>query len=137
MIQFYFLSIVANFLSGTTLASDYIIEKFPSFKLFQELLVKRRTRISLGFLTAIVGILKLIVQPVGERPYVAGDLVPALVGIALGSALLVDYFKERVTVPAETMGKVEDAIISYRIPLGVLGVIVALLHFFIPRALLL
>ena len=137
MVQFYLLSVIANLVSGITLASDYITEKFPAFKMFQELLAKRGTRISLGFVTAAIGILKLIVQPVGERPYVAGDLVPALVGITLGGALLIDYFKERVSVPVETMGKVENAVISYRIPLGVIGMIVALLHFFIPKALLL
>lgn len=137
MVQFYFLSVLANLLAGITLSRDYLVEKIPFLKTFQELLGKRGVRATLGFVTAIVGVFKLIVQPVGRSVPVVGDVIPALMGITLGGALLVDFFKERVTVSAETLDKVQAAVKSYQVPLGMAGIGISLLHFIIPSALLL
>lgn len=137
MVQFYLLSVLTNLLAGTTLARDYLVEKMPILKSFQDLLGSRGVRATLGFVAAIVGLLKLIVQPVGGSVAVLGDILPALMGMALGGALLVDFFQERVSVPAETMDKVQKAVRSYQVPLGIAGIGISLLHFLIPGALLL
>ncbi len=137
MVQFYFLSIVANFLGGVALSADYLGTKFPFFESIKGAFQKRSIKIGLGFTALIVGIFKLIVKPVGWAVPFAGDLLPALTGIGIGLALLFDFYKQKTNLEKESMEKVEKAVMTYRVPLGILGMVVAFLHFLIPGALFL
>ncbi len=141
MVQFYFLSIVANLLGGIALAEGYLAERIPLLQSIQESLTKRGTKTVIGFSTAIVGLLKLIVAPIAPVDNmgvpVVGDLLPALVGLGIGAVLLVDALREKVTVPDETVESVEKKIVPYRVPLGLAGIAVSILHFFLPGALFL
>lgn len=129
MVQFYFLSIIANFFGGVALAADYLGSKFPAFESMKGTFEKREVKIGLGFTALIVGIFKLIVKPVGWAIPVAGDLVPALTGITVGLVLLLDFLKQKTGL--------EKTVMTYRMPLGIFSIIVAFLHFLFPGALLL
>lgn len=129
MVQFYFLSIIANFFGGAALAADYLGSKFPAFESMKGTFEKREVKIGLGFTALIVGIFKLIVKPVGWAIPVAGDLVPALTGITVGLVLLLDFLKQKTGL--------EKTVMTYRMPLGIFSIIVAFLHFLFPGALLL
>ncbi len=139
MVQFYFLSIIANLLGGIALAIDYLGEKVAFLASLKDFFVKQSVRITIGFTALIVGILKLIVKPVGWSVPFVGDLLPALTGIGIGIALLIDFFKKKTDtdVAKENLEKVEKAVMTYRVPLGLAGIVVAILHFFIPSALFL
>jgi hypothetical protein len=96
---------------------------------------------------AAVGFLKLLLRPTPGDVRVIGDLVPALVGLALGASLLLHVSREKLGTWAEPpgpsakplagLGWLEKTLLAYRMPLGALGVVTAVLHFLVPGALLL
>jgi hypothetical protein len=119
------------------LVSDYLSEKFPSFSPLNEILGKQSAKITLGFVAVIVGVLKLIVRAPGDTVAVVGDLLPALAGIGIGLVLLLDFFKQNISASKDVIEKAEKITVTYRIPLGILGMVVAVLHFLFPTAVIL
>jgi len=134
MMQFYFLSILANILAGLTLTSDYFAEKIKAFLPFKDLLAKKNVRTAIGIAALVVGFLKILL-PV--QTVVVGDLLPALAGLAMGAGLILGILKERTKVPAETVDNLEKTVMTYRVPLGIAGLVISALHFLLPRALFL
>ena len=137
MVQFYFLSVLFTLMGGVALFSDYLSEKFPSFQPLNDFLGRKSTKITVGFISLAVGVIKLIVRAPFDRVAVAGDLLPAIVGILIGLALLVDFFKQRLSAPQEVMEQAEKIAVTYRIPLGVLGILTAVAHFLFSSAVIL
>jgi hypothetical protein len=135
MLQFYFLSILANILAGAALASEYLAGRFTVFVPFRELLSRRAWQASLGVLAAAVGFLKLLIRSSAADVPVVGDLIPALLGMAMGASLLLHVVREKSDLPP--MGRLERAALAYRVPLGFTGIVVAILHFLLPGALFL
>ena len=68
----------------------------------------------------------------GETVPVAGDLLPALAGIALGGLLLADTLRIPREEEPMAVDKVANAVMPYRTPLGIGGIVVALVHFLLP-----
>lgn len=137
MAQIYLLSIMANIIAGLTLSSDYLGKKmalFSGFKVFRE---NRVSEIVVGLAAASIGILKLIVRSPGEGIPVVGDLLPALAGIGLGLILLGEAFGHKVESENESIGKASRTALTYRVPVGIGGVVIAILHFFLPAIVLL
>jgi hypothetical protein len=137
MAQFYLLSIVTTVLTGLALSGDYLGSRLPFLATFRSWLEHKGAAVALGVVTAVVGIFKLIIRSPGETVPVAGDLLPALAGIALGLAL---FFEATLRKPSPTESKVDryaKAVLSYRVPLGLVGLAVALLHFLFPGAVIL
>jgi len=137
MPQFYLLSIVSNVLTGLVLSGDYLGSRLPFLAAFRSWLEHRGAAIALGVVTAVVGVFKLIILSPGERVPVAGDLLPALAGIALGATL---FFEATLRRPSPSESKVDryaKAMLTYRVPLGLAGLAVALLHFLFPGAVIL
>ena len=134
MLQFYFLSILANLLAGTALSSDYLGQKITSFAPIKDFLTGKGSKVALGFFAVVVGIMKLILRTPGDTVPVAGDLFPALSGIAMGLVLLTDFFKEKVAKESEALDKAEKIALTYRMPLGMVGLAAAILHFIVPTA---
>ena len=135
MLQFYFLSILANILAGLTLASESLAARFPGFAPFRELLSRRAYRAALGVLAAAVGFLKLLLRSSTADVRVVGDLVPALVGMAMGASLVLQAVREKADLPAGS--RLERAALAWRVPLGIVGIVTGVLHFLVPGALLL
>lgn len=142
MLQFYFLSVAANLLAGLELLAEFFGERYPALAQLHGLLGRRWSRAALGAVAAAVGFLKLLLSPTPGDVRVVGDLVPALVGLALGASLLLHVAREKAGLPAPVkplsgLGWLEKALLTYRMPLGALGVVTAVLHFLVPGALLL
>ena len=138
MAQLYLLSVLINTLAGLTLSSDYIGRKMTVFDGVQKLLESRNLKILLGAATAVIGVLKLIIKSPGETVPFAGDMLPGIYGIGLGLLLLGESFRREIQEVDETAeGKKRHSIFSYRIPIGILGVIVSFLHFIAPGVLIL
>jgi hypothetical protein len=135
MLQFYFLSIVANILAGLALAAEQLAPRFPGLAPFRDLLSRRFTRAALGVLAAVVGFLKLLIRSSAADVPVAGDLIPALAGMAMGASLLLHVAREKTDLPP--MSRLERAAQSYRTPLGIAGIAAGILHFLLPGALFL
>ena len=136
MAQFYLLSVVTNVLAGLALAGDYLGEKIAFLSSWKGIRERKGALIAIGLSAAVVGVLKLIFRSPGERVYVAGDLLPALLGIVQGAALLAEGFRQRVE-SSEQLESVSRAVLTYRVPVGIAGMVVAFLHFLVPRVLFL
>ncbi len=135
MVQIYFLSVLLNIIGGFGLASDLIVNKLNKLNYFSEFFNGRtKSKIIIGILSVIVGILKLLSS---MDVVVAGDLLPALCNIAVGIALTLDYYKDRSDVDVASDEKVENFFSRYSSLLGVIAVIFGLLHFILPKVLLL
>ena len=85
----------------------------------------------------VVGVVKFFVRAPWDRVAVVGDLLPAIGGILIGLALLVDFAREGQASSSDVVEKAQKLTTTYRIPLGMLGVAVAILHFFFPTAVIL
>jgi len=142
MAQLYMLSILSLFGAGLILAADYLVEKMEWLSGLKDFAHRRNVRIGVGIVAGVVGVLKLIVRSPGETVPVAGDLLPALAGIVLGGLLLADTLRAgRDTVEGEAepvvVEKMTNAVMPYRTPLGIGGIVIALVHFLVPSLLIL
>ena len=132
MAQLYMLSILSLLCAGLILSSDFLAERMEWLSGLKDLAEQRNLRIGVGIAAGIVGILKLIVRAPGETVPVAGDLLPALAGIALGGLLLADTFRVSRDDEPAAVDKVTNAVMPYRTPIGLGGIVVALVHFLLP-----
>ena len=137
MAQFYLLSFIANLVAGLALSSDFLAERVPFLGGLGKLREKRGSAITLGLVTAVVGVLKLIFKSPGETVAFAGDLLPGLVGISLGAVLLTEAFQQKTVTTTETAAVDSKKILSYRVPIGIAGVAVALIHAIMPGVVIL
>ena len=137
MAQIYFLVIIANIVAGLSLSSGYLGKRIPIVAIFDKFREGRKTPITVGIATTIIGILKLIVRSPGETTPVAGDLAPALIGILLGVVLLNTAFQPKPATNNGEVEKAEKAMIRYRVPIGIIGIVGALVHFLFPGVLIL
>ena len=123
-------------------------------------LKRRTTRLTIGTITALVGFLNLFVYATPLQIVFLGDLLPALAGIVLGSSLAVAALRSandedaepeaglerpqhtteedssRVVTPDGSVEKTAKLALGYRVPVGLAGIGVALLHFLFPGAVL-
>ena len=143
MPQFYLLTVVSTVVAGLALSSDFLGTKSEFFGSFRFLRQSRSIQITAGLVTSVIGVLKLIFRSPGERVVIAGDLLPAAVGIILGIILIGEAFRQHPKSEGEPEGveksveKVTAAMMPYRVPVGIAGVVVGLLHFLFPRILFL
>jgi hypothetical protein len=132
MAQFYLLSVLSNMIAGLTLAGDYLGEKMPFLASFKNLRANRPAQVIIAIVTVVVGVIKLIILSPGETIPVVGDILPALSGIILGGILLVESFRTTVESQGESLKKISAAVLTYRVPVGIAGVVIGILHFLFP-----
>lgn len=137
MAQFYLLSVLANIVAGLTLAGDYLGEKLPFLASFKNLRANKAAQTVVAIVAVIIGVIKLIVLSPGESVPVVGDLLPALTGIILGGILLIEAYRPTVDKQGENIQKISKTVLTYRVPVGIAGVVIAFLHFLFPGALIL
>ena len=156
--QFYFLSIVINLLAGVILAGDYLAQRLPWMKSLLPEISSRSSGVTIGSITAGVGVLKLFVLANPLQTAVVGDLLPALAGIALGGVLIAVALNaedddasggaerpphttkegsSHVVVADGTAEKAVRLAAGYRTPAGLAGIAVAVLHFLFPGSMIL
>jgi hypothetical protein len=136
MIQLYFLSILFNGLTGYILSfggdgPDDSIETGVRFSLNDDTF-----RLVLGILSAVTGLLKLLSPTDGKFP-VAGDLIPAVLGLGAGFILAFGYYRERSTVDSEQMNHMAETLDRHKKWIGLVFLASAALHFLFPTALFL
>jgi len=136
MYQFYLLSVLTNILAGLTLTSGYMEEKLPSLTHLQKLLEGQGVKITLGIITFITGILKLLSVSGGGMVFF-GDLIPAFSGLLLGGTLLLDYYKTRSEVTSPAVEKMDSIFLQNKTLIGSAGMLAGLIHFILPGVVLL
>ena len=137
MAQIYFLSIIANIVAGLTLAGDYLGERIAFLAPFKDLRANRVAVTIVAALALVVGILKLIVLSPGETVPFAGDLLPGLAGIVMGGLLAVEAYRPQAAVQGEAIERISKTVLTYRVPLGIAGVAIAIAQFLFPGVIIL
>jgi hypothetical protein len=132
MMQFYLLSVLANLVASLTLAGDYLGEKIPLLRAFKDIRGKRGEQLAIGVTALVVGIIKLFVLSPGEHIVILGDLLPAVTGIVIGAILLAEINQTKVEQAREPIRRISRTALTYRVPLGIAGIVVAFLHFLFP-----
>ncbi|HVP20185.1 MAG TPA: hypothetical protein VMU36_14455 [Spirochaetia bacterium] len=132
MAQFYLLSVLSNMIAGLTLAGEYLGEKIPFLASFKNLRANRHAQVIIALVTVVTGIIKLIVLSPSETIPVVGDILPALTGIVVGAILLVESFRTAVESKGEQLKKISTTVLTYRVPVGIAAVVIAIPHFLFP-----
>ena len=124
MLQFYFLSIFFNLLTGFVLFNErkQIIEL--------SVLQDKVFRIVLGVITGVTGVIKLFVV-VKTSVVILGDFIPAIAGIAGGITLFLQGDNEKMP---EWFNKI---FVTNKFIVGIVCLAAALLHFVFPGAMFL
>jgi hypothetical protein len=130
--QFYMLSVLANLVAGLSLAGDYLVVRVPWLVVFKKVRENRSARTTIGICALVIGVIKLFVLSPGEHILIIGDLLPALTGVALGATLLAEVHHVKVEQAGEQIRKISKTALTYRVPVGITGIVVALLHFLFP-----
>jgi len=131
MVQFYALSVFVNLIIGSLLSIDGKSEGGSFFGRLKEVLEDRGFKFSLGILSLIIGLFKILTPTTGDIP-VVGDLIPAVTGIVLGGVLLLEFFRTKSDVSSEAISKIEGAVAQNRKFIGIAGIVVGILHFLMP-----
>jgi hypothetical protein len=136
MIQFYFLSILLNGLSGYVLITNPGDEDTGLDSGFRLSFKNETCCLILGILTIVIGFLKILSAVQGDVP-VVGDLIPALAGFLAGFVLVFEYYRSRSTLEPEHTEKIEMLLVHNKKWIGFLALAVAGLHFLFPSVLFL
>ena len=137
MLQFYFLSILLNTITGLVLlfGDREDIDTLSQVKI--PALARDETfRLVLGILTGVTGFFKLLTAVRGDVP-VIGDLVPAFAGLAGGFSLLYEFYKTRSAVEQDNLPPFIQKIISSKRDVGIACLVAAGFHFLFPTILFL
>ena len=130
MVQFYTLSVVINLLSGLLLASGANEKKTTFLSRLKSLFEGKGSQFSLGLLSLIVGLFKILTPTAGDVP-VVGDILPAISGFAVGGILLLEFFRVSSDLEEEP-GKLTTRLLDNRRYIGIAAIVVGLLHFLMP-----
>ncbi len=154
MIQFYVLALAFMLYGAAILLADEYGEKFKILWRIKELhLINQTFTIVMIVLTAVVGLLKLI-GPTSPGPVVIGDFLPAINLLALAVFFAFDVKRSRqaedsgdqhagggdgeeLFTDSDALNKVKSFYYKNKKILGYTTLVVALLHFLFPGAVLL
>ena len=143
MLQFYFLSILLNLITGIILVygKNLISGESPESKargiLGENAFFDDKTfRLVLGILTVFVGIMKLLSVVRTDVP-VVGDLLPATAGLFGGYGILVEFYKTNSASELALPHWIDLCFVERRKYVGYACIAAAVLHFSFPDVLLL
>ncbi|MDR3343029.1 MAG: hypothetical protein LBT14_09655 [Treponema sp.] len=136
MIQFYFMSILFNGVTGYILMHGHTQGEEGGGSGFRAPFPDDTSRLVLGVLTVLTGLLKLLSAMQGDLP-VIGDLIPATAGLAGGFVLIFEYYRKKTTIDSNTYRQIEEFLNFNKKWIGFLVFVAAALHFLFPQSLLL
>ena len=132
MVQFYFLSIVTTVLAGFTLSLELLERKMPRLEALDNAFSGKAFRFILGICTLVFGFIKLLSAYRGDVR-VVGDLIPALTGMVMGVTLIIDYYKSKAAVTSAAVETFDRIFVRRKSVIGIIGMAVGILHFFVPQ----
>lgn len=134
--QIYFLVVMTHILAGLVLGSHFLEEKFESFSSCTTVLNNARFKIILGVVTVLSALFTLLkVTP--DDVLIIGDLLPAVTGFLFGAYLILGYFYESLEESRSWMKSFVDLLEDKGHIFAVVSLVVGLLHFLVPTALIL
>lgn len=139
MSQMYFLSVCVNFFGGFLLTLGSLENRFDAVKQMKSSFENKTLRVVTGILALVIGFLKLfVVYSVNDGGIIVfGDLLPAITGLALGTTLVVEVYKERSDGSSEILETLDNTLLKYSTLLGFAGIAVSILHFLFANTVIL
>lgn len=167
MLQFYFLSVLLNIVSGLIFLypaknfDDALSSGNPDDDIFSDLSdsddvnsasdsskAKKSKILEIPFLEdssfrLVLGILMVLtglmklLSPIQYDVPVVGDLIPALAGLAGGFSILLEWYRNKSTVGVNLPGVIDKIFVEGRKYLGIFCIAAGVLHFIFPRVLFL
>lgn len=133
MLQFYFLSILTNAVTGCIL---FFTDENDDSKAgaFYQVLKNEKFSLVMGVVTFVTGFFKLLTVVPGDVP-VVGDLIPAVCGLLGGFALLYYYYSSKSEKGLTSPKFLQKIILEGKKYLGLVCMIAAGLHFIFPAVL--
>jgi len=137
MYQVYLLSVVTLILASVSLAFDELDARIGVGSFFNATVFKSHSfQFGLGVVTMLVGFFQFLsVHP--DDVIVIGNLIPAAAGMVIGGTLVLAYYRAKSTVESGFADRLEAIFLKNASNLGYLGLLIAVLHFFLHRVLLL
>ncbi|MDR0376231.1 MAG: hypothetical protein LBH70_00370 [Spirochaetaceae bacterium] len=138
MIQFYFLSVLLNALTGYILSSGSgQKESEGSLERGIDRFLRNDTfRLVLGLAAMATGLLKLLSSTNGDIP-VIGDCIPAVAGLGTGFILVFEYYNARSALNTEKSEAFARSLEQNKRWVGFIALASAALHFLFPGVLFL
>lgn len=136
MLQIYFLTVLTNIVAGLTISAPFLSTKIEKFSVFSEKMENRMYRVILGVITFITGLFALL-NLSSSSIAIVGDLIPSITAISMGIILIIFYFFNEDEDSGNLVKTVKSLSGKYGDIIGIAGIIVGLIHFFIPTALFL
>ena len=138
MLQLYFLSILCNGLTGYVLfaGNDNKASENAGFS------IKNSTfYLILGIISGVVGILKLL-SPIPRLDFspgiiILGDLVPAGGGIIAALMLIFGIYRQDTSLKTGELERIGVNLLTFRKPIGIGLMIIAIVHFLFGQLLFL
>jgi hypothetical protein len=90
----------------------------------------------LGICCIVIGVLKLL-SPTLDGIIILGDLIPSAAGVIAGLILIFGIYRQDVSAKSGELDRLGTNMLSFRKPIGLGLMVVALLHFLFPQALFL
>jgi len=134
MLQFYFLTIFLNALTGYILFTGdagNVLEFKSNFTLNDETF-----KLVLGILSVVTGLLKLLSPIEGDIPII-GDIVPAVTNFLSGFILIYEYYRTRSSMETSDTERIGKMLMGNKKIIGMAAIVAAILHFLFPKVLLL
>ena len=151
MLQFYFLSILLNLVTGLILfcekepvqdslfdddldLSDKASESAASNNPILGFMESKNFKLVLGVLSVLVGLMKLLSVVQNDVP-VIGDLFPAVAGLVGGFCILLQFYMETNSIDYVPNGLLQTIFVDNRRTIGSCCLVVATIHFIFPKVL--
>jgi len=137
MFQIYLLIVVFNIFGGALLAAGFLKEKLPVMGRLEAYMAENKAYVTMISVALVaLGVLKLIFPATVNGSFVQ-DLVPALLALVTGVNLFYGYYKKVSDVDSETTSFMDRYVYRYRDAIGILTALSGVVHFILPRFVLL
>jgi len=136
MFQFYFLSIVLNLMGGLLLLLFSFEPKKKLLVTFRSFFTHKVVQTVFGIAILVTGVLKLFIHTANGGIIIIEDLLPAIAGIVAGGLISLDVFAKEGSTNKK-LDELESKIKPGFIVIGIAVIVIAILHFLYPTAILL
>ncbi|MDC7241971.1 MAG: hypothetical protein PQJ50_16570 [Spirochaetales bacterium] len=134
--QIYFLVVSTHLLVGLVLGSHFLEEKYESFSCCAAMLNNQKFKLILGIITVLASLFTLLkVTP--NDVVIIGDLLPAVSGFTFGSYLILSFFYESLEESRSWLKSFVDLLEDKGYIFGLVSIVIGVLHFLVPTALIL
>lgn len=135
--QIYFLVVITNILSGLVLSGSFLEEKIDGFSPCNAFMQRGKFKLVLGIIAVLTALFTLLLKITPDDVVVLGDLLPALTGGIMGSYLIMSFFYSSLEENRSWMKSFVDVMEDRGHIIGIAGILVGIIHFLVPSAIIL